>query len=52
MGVGVVWLLYPQTRVAYVCAGGEMTEQVEGVLRVEGTAIEVEVRDIFSTLDA
>lgn len=51
MGVPVVWILDPQTRTAYVCGGEEMTEQKDGWLRVVGTAIEVEVAEIFSTLD-
>ena len=52
MGVLGVWILDPETRTAYVCRGAEMTKQKDGWLRVEGTAMEVEVPEIFSTLDA
>ncbi len=51
MGVPAIWILDPQTRTAYVCVGEEMREQRDGSLRVEGTAIEVEVGEIFATLD-
>lgn len=52
MGVRVAWIVDPATRTVFVCEGAEMTELRDGVLRVAGTAIEVPVGEIFSTLDA
>ncbi len=52
MGVPVVWILDPETRMAYVLDAAGMRELLEGVLRVEGTAVEVGVMEVFSTLDA
>ena len=52
MGVPVVWILDPETRTAYVLDGAGMREMTEGVLRVEGTAVEVGVVEVFRTLDA
>ena len=52
MGVPVVWILDPETRTAYVLDVAGMRELREGVLRVEGTAVEVGVTEVFGTLDA
>lgn len=52
MGVPAVWILDPATRTAYVLDGSGMRELREGSLRVEGTAVEVGVGEVFATLDA
>lgn len=41
MGVPEVWLFSPWTRTAYVCTNEARTEQKDGVLRLEGTAVEL-----------
>ena len=51
MGVGAVWILDPSTRTAHVLDGVGMRESRDGMLRVDGTAVEVGVAEIFSTLD-
>ena len=52
MGVPLVWIFDPVKRsVAVVQPGGEVTERSEGVLRVPGWAIEVELSGIFNVLD-
>ena len=52
MGVPVVWIIDSAVRTVFACTPATMTEQTAGILRVEGTAIEVAVADTFSTLDA
>ena len=51
MGVPEVWMFDPEERVAYVMRGNEMTEQREGVLRLSGTPVEVQLAEIFAVLD-
>ena len=51
MGVPEVWILDPEKRTAYVLRGTEMTEQHEGVLRLDGTKIELHLGELFSVLD-
>jgi Uma2 family endonuclease len=50
MGVPKVWIFDPQTRVAYACATDSMTEHAEGLLRLEGTEIEVSIEEAFKPL--
>lgn len=52
MGVPAVWILDPETRTAYLLDASGMRELREGVLRVDGTAVELGVVEVFSTLDA
>jgi len=51
MGVPEVWIFDPATRTAYVLRGSEMTEQREGVLKLAGTAIELDLVTLFAVLD-
>ena len=51
MGVAEVWIFDPETRTAYVLRGDEMTEQREGVLRLAGTAIALDLVALFGVLD-
>jgi Uma2 family endonuclease len=51
MGVRQVWLFDPSSRSAMLCEGNTMTEQREGVLKLPGTAIEIELAQVFSVLD-
>jgi Uma2 family endonuclease len=51
MGVAEVWMFDPEERVAYIMRGNEMTEQREGVLRLSGTPVEVQLSEIFAVLD-
>ena len=55
MGVPEVWIFDPATRTASVCTGAltdPMTEHTEGVLRLAGTFVEIDVNEAFATLDA
>jgi len=52
MGVKVVWIFDPATRIAHVCTAGAMTEHKRGMLRVEGTKIKLSIEEAFATLDA
>jgi Uma2 family endonuclease len=51
MGVPEVWIFDPETRTAYVLRGEEMIEQREGVLKLAGTAIELDLAVLFGVLD-
>jgi len=51
MGVPEVWIFDPWTRTAYVCTNGEMSEHKQGLLRLAGSKVEVDVEAIFATLD-
>jgi Uma2 family endonuclease len=51
MEVPEVWIFDPETRTAYVLRGEEMIEQREGVLKLAGTAIELDLRALFGVLD-
>jgi len=51
MGVREVWIFDPQKRTAYVLRGSEMTEQREGVLKLAGTPIELDLASLFAVLD-
>ena len=51
MGVREVWIFDPEKRVAYVLRGETMTEQREGMLKLDGTAIEVDLASLFAVLD-
>jgi Uma2 family endonuclease len=52
MGVKVVWIFDPATRIAHVCTASTMTEHKRGTLRVEGTKIKLSIEEAFATLDA
>jgi Uma2 family endonuclease len=51
MGVPEVWIFDPEERKAYVMRGDVMTEHPEGTLRLEGTAVEVRLAEVFGVLD-
>lgn len=51
MGVPEVWILDPEKRAAYVLRNDGMTEQREGLLKLAGTAIELDLASLFSVLD-
>jgi hypothetical protein len=51
MGVREVWIFDPAERVAFRLAGGAMQEQREGVLRLEGTPIAIDLPGLFAVLD-
>jgi Uma2 family endonuclease len=51
MGVPEVWIFDPATRTAYVLRGEDMVEQREGVLKLAGTAIELDLTSLFAVLD-
>ena len=50
MGVPEVWIFDPQTRTAYVCLAGSMTEQHEGVLKLGDSDIEISLEEAFRPL--
>jgi Uma2 family endonuclease len=51
MGVAEVWIFDPESRKAYVLRGDEVREQRDGVLKLAGTAIELDVATLFGVLD-
>jgi Uma2 family endonuclease len=51
MGVAEVWIFDPESRKAYVLRGDEVTEQRDGVLKLAGTAIELDIATLFGVLD-
>ncbi len=51
MGVPEVWIFDPESRTAYVLRGDEVIEQREGVLKLAGTAIELDLARLFAVLD-
>jgi len=51
MGVAEVWIFDPERRVATVFRGETMTEHTEGSLKLDATAIEVKLADVFGVLD-
>jgi Uma2 family endonuclease len=50
MGVPEVWIFDPQTRVAHVCTEDSNAKHPEGLLRLEGTGIEISLADAFRPL--
>lgn len=50
MGVPEVWVFDPPTQTAYVCLPDSMTRQKDGVLRLEGTPVELSLADVFKAL--
>jgi len=51
VGAKVVWVIDPWRRVAYEESVGGLIEPKDGMLRVEGTPIEVSIEGIFHELD-
>ncbi len=51
MGVPEVWVFDPEERVVSVMRRSGTTEQREGMLRLAGTAVEVELGEVFAVLD-
>lgn len=52
MGVQTVWIIEPDTRIAFFCTATEMVGFQAGLLTVPGTRIEIAIEDIFATLDS
>jgi len=52
MGVKVVWIFDPETRIVHICTASSTTEHKRGILRVEGTKIRLSIEEAFATLDA
>ncbi len=52
MGVREVWIFDPETRSAHVMRGETVSQQRDGILRLDGTAIEVDISAVFAVLDA
>jgi Uma2 family endonuclease len=50
LGVPEVWIFDPQTRTAYICLPDSMTEQKDGILRLEGTPVELSIAEVFKPL--
>jgi Uma2 family endonuclease len=50
MAVPAVWIFDPQTRAAFICTAHSMTEHAEGIIRLEGTEIEVSIEEAFKAL--
>jgi Uma2 family endonuclease len=51
-GTRAVWLIDPQTRTAYQCAGGSIRDwKAVETLIIPETAIRVEVKDVMADLD-
>jgi Uma2 family endonuclease len=51
-GTRAVWLIDPQTRTAYQCAGGSIRDwKAAETLTVPGSAITIEVKEVLADLD-
>jgi Uma2 family endonuclease len=50
MGVPEVWVFDPPTQTAHVCLPDSMTAQKDGVLRLEGTPVELALAEVFKVL--
>ena len=50
MGVPEVWVFDPPTQTVYVCLPDSMTEHRDGVLRLEGTPLELSLEEVFMAL--
>jgi len=50
MGVPEVWIFDPPTQTVYVCLPDSMTERKDGVLRLEGTPVELSLAEVFKAL--
>lgn len=51
-GTRAVWLIDPQTRTAYQCAGGSIRDwKAVETLTVPGSAITIEVKEVLADLD-
>jgi len=51
MGVPEVWIFDPKLRTVYILREETMTEQREGILRLAGTLIEVNLAELFAVLE-
>ena len=51
MGVKNIWAVDPWKRIAYICTKRGLQQPEDGFLRVPGTPIEVELREVFAELD-
>lgn len=51
MGVENIWAFDPWKRIAYSCSTRGFQQPEDGFLRVAGTPIEVELREVFAELD-
>lgn len=51
MGVPQVWIFNPKTRVAHILTNDGMRERREGLLRLDGTRVELNLNEIFAVLD-
>jgi len=52
MGVKNIWIFDPETRTGHVCTATGTASQKTGTLQVNGTGIELSIKEIFATLDA
>lgn len=52
MGVQHVWAIDPWKRLAYYCSPSGFQQPADGVLRIEGTPIEVPLSNVFAELDS
>jgi Uma2 family endonuclease len=50
MGVPEVWVFEPSTQTVYVCLPDSMIERKDGVLRLEGTPVELSLAEVFKAL--
>jgi Uma2 family endonuclease len=51
MSVPEVWMFDPEERTAFVVRGEKTTQHREGTLRLEGTAVEIDLAALFAVLD-
>ncbi len=51
MGVPQVWIFDPETRTAHILRGDQVTEHREGLLKLAGTPIEMDLARLFAVLD-
>jgi Uma2 family endonuclease len=50
MGVPEVWVFDPPTQTVHVCLPDSMTAQKDGVLRLDGTPVELSLAEVFKAL--
>jgi Uma2 family endonuclease len=51
LGVPNIWVIDPVSRRAYVCTRTGFSEPQDGILRVAGTPIEINLAELFADLD-
>jgi Uma2 family endonuclease len=51
LGVPNIWVIDPEKRVGYYATANGLTQTSDGVLRAQGTPIEISLAEVFAELD-